>query len=71
MKQKRGRGNKDFKKGDKLVQGVVALKRWGGGGLERPYEIREGWRVGQRRGFVSESVKTGKFVTKMFLSHVE
>ena len=31
MKQKRGRGNKDFKKGDKLVQGVVALKRWGGG----------------------------------------
>ena len=28
----RGRGNKDFKKGDKLVQGVVALKRWWGAG---------------------------------------
>ena len=32
MEQKRGRGNKDFKKGDKLVQGVVALKRWWGSG---------------------------------------
>ena len=31
MEQKRGRGNKDFKKGFKLVQGVGALK-WGGAG---------------------------------------
>ena len=32
--RKEGRGNKDFKKGDKLSQGVVALKRGveGGGG---------------------------------------
>ena len=26
--RKWGRGNKDFKKGDKLVQGVGTLKRW-------------------------------------------
>ena len=40
-----GRGNKDFKKGAKLVQGVDALKRWGGGGwggLEPPSEL---WKI--------------------------
>ena len=38
-KGKKGRGNKDFKKGeDKLGQGVGALKS-GGGGLEPPYEL--------------------------------
>ena len=30
--RKEGRGNKDFKKGCKLVQGFGALKRGGGGG---------------------------------------
>ena len=35
--RKQGRGNKDFKKGGKLVQGVDALKK-GGGGLEPSYE---------------------------------
>ena len=33
--RKEGRGNKDFKKGDKLGQGVGALKR----GLEPGYEL--------------------------------
>ena len=34
--KKEGRGNKDFKKGGKLGQGLGALKR---GGLELPYEL--------------------------------
>ena len=34
--RKEGRGNKDFKKGGKLGQGVSALKRRG---LEPPYEL--------------------------------
>ena len=60
------RGNKDFRKGGKLVQGVGALK-WGG--LEPPYELREGgWGRGDG---LSESIKKGKFVTKIFLSDVE
>ena len=32
MEHKIGEGNKDFKKGGKLGQGVGALKRRGGGG---------------------------------------
>ena len=35
--RKEGRRNKDFKKGDKLGQGVGALRRWG---LERPYKLQ-------------------------------
>ena len=46
--RKEGRGNKDFKKGGKLFQGVGALNR---GRLEPPYGLREGWRVGKRWGF--------------------
>ena len=34
--KKEGRGNKDFKKGGKLSQGLGALKRRG---LELPYEL--------------------------------
>ena len=37
--RKEGRGNKDFKKGNKLGQGVGALKRRRGGGLEPPYKL--------------------------------
>ena len=33
------RGNKDFKKGCKLDQGVGALKKGGEGGLEPPYKL--------------------------------
>ena len=35
--RKEGRGHKDFKKGDKLGQGVGALKK---GGVELPDELR-------------------------------
>ena len=35
--RKERRGNKDFKKGGKLVQRVSVLKR--GGGLEPPYKL--------------------------------
>ena len=53
-----GRGNKDFRKGDMLVQGGGCLKKGVGGGTPS-------------QGFVSESIKKGKFVTKIFLSDVE
>ena len=37
-KKKEGRGNKDFKRGDKLGQRVGALKRGGPAALEPPSE---------------------------------
>ena len=45
MEQKRGgRGNKDFKKLDKLVPGVGTLKRgWGGGWNPLTKYGRGGW----------------------------
>ena len=41
------RGNKDFKTGDKLVQGVGALKR---GRLEPPLQTKGGVEVGEGVG---------------------
>ena len=38
-KKKRGGKTKILKRGGKLGQGVSALKKGGGGGLEPPYEL--------------------------------